>query len=340
MAKWSISTINSLRRCNRQYYFAHVAANHGRKNAFRREAYELKRMQNFLMWPGSVVDKFIETEIIPNIKSLNYSDFDSLAEKAVQMAKKQFEFSQNRLFGDPNVRAGDHKQDFAILQIHKLNEEYTDEDIQGVYDKIHKAVKRFPEIVMPTTGSKLLEFLKEASWLLPNVMNWSFNVESSRVSPQTDLFLIHQNKPVIIDWKLSASFVSDYSRQLIICALSIMNWYKKRNSPGDIPKMEDYSLFEINLLKENENVTSHELNIERASEIIDYINLTGSDIELLLEGRKYEDIDIEEFDITDKDTTCAFCNFRSLCANVLLNGIENEKASFNKHVPNLQFEWD
>lgn len=339
MVKWSISTINSLRRCNRQYYFAHVAANHGRKNTFRREAYELKRMQNFLMWPGSVVDKFIETEIIPNIRSLNYSDFDSLAERAVQLAKKQYEFSKKRLFSDPNVRAGNHKQDFAILQMHKLNEEYIEKDTQEVYDKIYNAVRKFPNIVIPTTGSRLLEFLKEASWLLPNVMNWSFNVESSRVSPQIDLFLIHQNKPVIIDWKLSESFVSDYSRQLIVCALSVMNWYKKRSS-GYIPNMEDYRLYEINLLKESENVINHELNAERASEIIDYINLTGSDIELLLGDRKYEEIDIEEFDITDKDTTCAFCNFKSLCANVLLNGLKNEKATFSKHVSNFQFKWD
>ncbi|WP_286757170.1 PD-(D/E)XK nuclease family protein [Roseivirga sp. UBA838] len=338
MAKWSISTINSLRRCNRQYYFAHVAANHGRKNAFRREAYELKRMQNFLMWPGSVVDKFIETEIIPNIKNLDYSDFETLAEKAVQMAKEQYAFSKKRLFSNPDVRAGDHKQDFAILQMHKLNEEYSEDDTQVVYDKIYDAVRKFPDIVIPANGTKLLDFLKEASWLLPNVMNWSFNVESSRVSPQIDLFLIHQNKPVIIDWKLSESFVSDYSRQLIICALSVMNWYKNRD--GQNPDMEDYSLYEINLLKESENVTSHELNVERASEIIDYINLTGSDIELLLGDRKYEEIDIEEFDITDKDTTCAFCNFKSLCAKVLINGIENEKATFNKHVSNLQFEWD
>ncbi len=338
MAKWSISTINSLRRCNRQYYFAHVAANHGRKNAFRREAYELKRMQNFLMWPGSVVDKFIETEIIPNIKNLHYSDFEALAEKAVQMAKEQYAFSKKRLFSNPDVRAGDHKQDFAILQMHKLNEEYSEDDTQVVYNKIYDAVRKFPDIVIPANGTKLLDFLKEASWLLPNVMNWPFNVESSRVSPQIDLFLIHQNKPVIIEWKLSESFVSDYSRQLIICALSVMNWYKNRD--GHNPGMEDYSLYEINLLKESENVTSHELNVERASEIIDYINLTGSDIELLLGDRKYEEIDIEEFDITDKDTTCAFCNFKSLCAKVLINGIENEKATFNKHVSNLQFEWD
>lgn len=338
MAKWSISTINSLRRCNRQYYFAHVAANHGRKNSFRREAYELKRMQNFLMWPGSVVDKFIETEIIPNIKNLHYSDFESLAGKAVQMAKEQYEFSKKRLFSNPDVRVGDHKQDFAILQVHKLNEQYSEDETQKVYDKIYDAVRKFPDIVIPANGKKLLEFLKEASWLLPNVMNWSFNVESSRVSPQIDLFLIHQNKPVIIDWKLSESFVSDYSRQLIICSLSVMNWYKNRD--GHNPDMEDYSLYEINLLKESENVRSHELNIERASEIIDYINLTGSDIELLLGDRKYEEIDIEEIDITDKDTTCAFCNFKSLCAKVLTNGIENEKATFNKHVSNLQFKWD
>lgn len=340
MAKWSISTINSLRRCNRQYYFAHIAANHGRKNAFRREAYELKRMQNFQMWPGSVVDKFIETEIIPNVKKLESKDFELLAEKAVELAKKQYDFSKKKLFSDPKVKAGNHKQTFTILQTHKLNTEYSDSNIEEVYEKVHRAIKRFPEVIIPTSGTNLLEYLKEASWMLPNVMNWSFKVDNSTVSPQIDLFLIHNNKPVVIDWKLSASYVTDYSRQLIVCALSVMNWYKKRSGSSENPSMDDYSLFEVNLLKSTDNVSSHELNIERASEIIDYINLTGSDLELLLGNRTFEEIDIEEFDITDKDTTCAFCNFQKLCASILINGFEYEKATFNKHVSNFQFEWD
>lgn len=38
--KLTYSTINSFLTCERQYYFAHVLASHGRKNLCRREAFE------------------------------------------------------------------------------------------------------------------------------------------------------------------------------------------------------------------------------------------------------------------------------------------------------------
>ena len=123
------------------------------------------------MWPGSVVDKFIEIEITPNVKNLNYSDFENLAEKAVQLARKQYNFSKNRLFSDPNIKTSDHKDDFAILKMHKLNEEYSEQDILIVYDKVFNAVRKFPEVIIPDHECMLLDFLKDASWVLPNVMN-------------------------------------------------------------------------------------------------------------------------------------------------------------------------
>ncbi len=334
MVKWSISTINSLRRCNRQYYFGHVAANHGRKNRFRRKAYELKKMQNLNMWKGSVVDKFIELEIIPQIEDLSFNDFDHLAIQAVEMAKKQYEFSLNKRYLDSKLKMANVKNEFAILQIHELGLPYSQNDIDEVYQSISEAITNIPNVIIPQSNINLVDFLKGASWRLPNVMNWSFNVEKVRVSPQIDLLMFYENKPVIIDWKVSNSYVSDYSRQLIVCAITVMNWDKKRKQEnGKQPfNMEDFTLLEVNLA--NGKVKNHELTIERASEMLDYINLTGSDLALLIENKKYETIDIEDFDLTDKDTTCSFCNFKTLCASVLQNKNSYDEKAYLEHVSN------
>ena len=316
MVKWSISAINQLRRCNRQYYFAQVAASHGRKNPFRREAYELKSMQNLKMWPGSVVDTFIEKQIIPRIDELTREDFPALAEEAVKLAEQQFRFSENLQYKDPDFSKS-KTEAFAILQLHKLNQSYTRQELEEAYQKIRESIRNFPELYLPQTQQYLLEYLKEAGWKCPNVMNWSFEVNGAKVSPQIDLLLFYQNKPVIIDWKVSDSSTSDYSRQLLVCGLTVKNWNKnKAKQNGTKPfKFEDFTLMEVNLW--NKTVKYHNFTQEEANKTLDYINLTASDLDLILGGRKYDQINIEEFDLTDKDTTCNICNFKSLCCATL-----------------------
>ena len=156
---WSYTTVNTLRQCNRKYFFYAVMATHGRKTAARRKAYELKQMQTLQMWQGSVVDKFMEKRLIPAITARQTLDFTAMAEHAVAMAVKQFDFSLYKKYLDPALKKGDIDEEFCILDIHELSKPYEAGDIERCYGVIREAVLRIPTIHMPD-GQPLVDYLK------------------------------------------------------------------------------------------------------------------------------------------------------------------------------------
>jgi hypothetical protein len=326
--KWAYTTVNTWRECNRKYYFASILANHNRKNLIRRKAYELRAMQNLTMWKGSVVDKFLELNIIPKIAEKQELDFQGLSEQAVEFAKKQFRFSENKLYNNPELKKGDIEGEYCILDIHETCQPFTEQEVAECYDDIRKAILNIPTITL-LDGRHLVEILKEANWLLPNVEDRLVYVGNAIVKPQMDLLASYNWKPIIIDWKLSDSMVSDYARQLQICGLTI---YKKRlDTPGKPPYLfEDIQLFEINLLKASSK--QHDFNQDIYNNIIDYITLTSRDIALLTG----DDIDVEDFELTNNQVSCKNCNFRLLCGYLIKNNNTYDEGSYLKSVPDRQ----
>lgn len=331
-AKWSITAINMLRECNRKYYFSQVLATHGRKSALRRKAYELKSMQNLTMWKGSVIDKFMETSIIPMIRDKKTLDFEVLATQAVDLAKRQFEYSKQEVYSDAFISKSEAGADFCILDIHATGKEYSENEVAEAYSLIHETILNIPYIKMPD-GQLLIDFLKQANALTPNVNNWIVYVEDAMVKPQIDLIAYHNWKPVIIDWKVSDSYTSDYSNQLIVCGITV---YLKRLEKTDKPKYEysDIKLFEVNLLKGI--VNEHEFSEEKINRVIDDINLTSKDILLLTNKKEFEEIDIEDFELTDDEGSCLFCNYRKLCSYILLNNNTYDEKSYIEFVQSNQ----
>ncbi|PUZ30548.1 PD-(D/E)XK nuclease superfamily protein [Chitinophaga costaii] len=328
---WSYSTVNTLRQCNRKFYFASLLATHGRKNPLRRKAYELKSMQNLKMWAGSVVDKFMEIVIIPAITNKEDLFFDRLADRAVKMAEEQFKYSKFGFYKDPSQKKGDANSTFCILDIHEIKAPYTEEELASCYATIHQAILRLPEIRLPD-GSLLIDYLKAANSLTPNVNNWLVQIAKARLKPQIDLLGMYNWKPIIIDWKLSASHVSDYSRQLVICGIAV--YLKRLENPEKKPwTHEDIKLYEVNLLKGI--VKQHEFTEDKVNDLINFINLTSSDIQLLI-GSEGSEAVIEDFELTDDEGHCKNCNFQGLCSYLLINNNQYDEKSYIESIQGKQ----
>lgn len=330
---WSYTTVNTLRQCNRKYFFYAVMATHGRKTASRRKAYELKQMQTLQMWQGSVVDKFMEKRLIPAITARQTLDFTAMAENAVAMAVKQFDFSLYKKYLDPALKKGDIDEEFCILDIHELSKPYEAGDIERCYGVIREAVLRIPTIHMPD-GQPLVDYLKSMDHPRPNVMDWVIYLERAKVNPQMDLLGYQQWNPVVMDWKLSASYSSDYSRQLLICGITV--YFKRLEQRDKTPyTFEKIKLYEVNLFKGQ--VKEHVFTQDEVNEMIDYINLTGEDIYLLTGNRKYEEFEITEFDQTDNQSSCRMCNFRPLCSYLLTHKNCYDEKSYLEYVRDQQY---
>ena len=204
LINWSYSTVNTLRKCERQFAFAKVIANRGIKNPLRRRAYELKQMKTLTMWPGSVVDYVMETQVIPTLKRRQRLDSKVIADQAIALALEQFEFSRQQKYRNPKVTKSGAGQAYCIIQNHELGQPVSEHDLQQALAIIHTSITNLPTIEMPGGELSLLEYLHSARALIPNMMGWSFEVETAKVSPQIDLVVYDQHfRPAIIDWKVS-----------------------------------------------------------------------------------------------------------------------------------------
>jgi len=288
-------------------------------------------MQNLKMWAGSVVDKFMEVVIIPAIANKEDLFFEELAEKAVRIAEEQFRYSKFGFYKDPSQKKSDANTTFCILNIHEVKEPYGEEELAACYATIRQAILKLPEIRMPD-GTLIIDYLKAANSLTPNVNNWLVQIEKARLKPQIDLLGMHNWKPVIIDWKLSASYVSDYSRQLIICGITV--YLKRLENPEKKPwTYEDIKLYEVNLLKGI--VKQHEFTEDKVNDLINFINLTSSDISLLTGGEEAE-ANVDDFELTDDEAHCKNCNFQSLCSYLLINNNQYDEKSYIESIQGKQ----
>jgi hypothetical protein len=333
--EWSFSALSTLRKCNRMYYFQYLAPSHHFANPFRRKAHELKKSKNLLMWRGSIIDKIMEIEIMPLIKEKKEIDFNQVANNAIKLAKRQFKFSQEKLYRIKENSESNIGADYCILDIHETNAPYTEEQLNNVYKSVQEIILGIPEIKMPN-GDSLLSYLKKASFIAPNLRGWSFEFENIRISPQIDLFMFVQNKAVVLDWKVSESAVGDYSRQLVMGGITVMDTYRKKAEAGTAKRLgfPDIQLLEINLFKKT--AIEHKFNKDVVNECVDYIYINSDDIQLLTENKPFDQLSIEDFPITDKEGTCIFCKFRPLCVHILTNKNQYDEKAYNNSFQDQQ----
>jgi hypothetical protein len=317
--RWSISNVNMLRRCQRQYYFANIMAHHSFSNPLRRRAYELKQMKNLKMWRGSIVEKAIERRVINHLNEGLPVYRKEVISEAFKLAERQLEFSAKQLYKDKSLTKNQVGDDYCILDKHKLDSPFEQGELEGIYADIEKSINNFFDTCF-ADGTYILDFISAANWRKPNLMSIKFEFEKISVTPQIDLLLYKDNKPVVIDWKVSNAESSDYARQLFVCGIAIKDQNARK---GRKFNFNDIELYEINLLKST--VKQHHLNREKVNETIDYIYQTAGDIDLLVKGINFDEVAIEEFELTENEGSCAMCNFQPLCEDILTKNVKDHE---------------
>jgi hypothetical protein len=233
------------------------------------------------MWRGSIVDKIMEIEIMPRIKERENIDFNLIADKAVELAKRQFHFSEKKLYRLKENSESKVGADYCILDVHEANVSYTEADLAKVLTSIREIITGIPNIKMPEGNMTVIEYASKATFIAPNLRGWSFEFENVKISPQLDLFMFVENKAVVLDWKVSESDVSDYSRQLIIGGITVFDTYRKKAAQGKGKKLSfsDIRLMEVNLFKQT--AKEHPFTKQIVDDCIDYIYLNSNDVEML-----------------------------------------------------------
>ena len=339
--KWSYTKVNTSRQCKRKFFFRYVLGSRGRTNQLRRKTYELGKMQTFDMWQGSVVDTVMTKVVLPAMIAKQSLDFERIAEEAVTLAKKQFSYSEQKLYRQTPPKKKDRnkedeEQQPCILEVHELNKPVEEKDIHEALGKIKSAILNLPNIKMPGKEGLLVDYLRNSHPLIPNVQSWSFEIEGIRINPQMDLVGYQDFKPFVIDWKVSESMSSDYSRQLAICGMTVY-YTRLRTAEAEGKKpytYEDIRLFKVNLLEGE--VEEYHFSEDDINDIIDTINLTGGDIETM-ECETWEEVDMASLSCTENEANCQFCGFKLLCTYLYLNNHEYDEEHYLQSIQAAEF---
>jgi hypothetical protein len=334
--EWSISKLSALRQCHRKFYFAYELKDFHFTHPIRRKAHELSQSKNLRMWQGSLIDEYFSKTIISLYQKKQVPDFNKLADELVSIAKRQFEFSSKQLYHDRSLTKKSAGDAYQILDIHEWNVPYKEEDLLRVYSTIKEIIQQIPTYNSPEEGKNLHEYLTESSFLLPNVQGWSFMFDNVKLNPQIDFIRYKGDQIHVIDWKVSESDVSDYSKQLYLAGIVAFHNIKKsaiskgKNPPG----MENVSLYEINLM--NGNVKPHPFTKETTAGALDYVYMHSAEQEQLSGDKEWHELNIEDYETTDKKETCAFCKFKPLCIHLIKNNYRYDEAEYYKLVQNHQ----
>ena len=101
--EWSISKLSALRQCHRKFYFAYELSDFHFTHPIRRKAFELAQSKNLRMWQGTLIDNFFSKKIISIYKKKQVPNFNALADELVDIAKRQFAFSEQHLYRDKSM---------------------------------------------------------------------------------------------------------------------------------------------------------------------------------------------------------------------------------------------
>jgi CRISPR/Cas system-associated exonuclease Cas4 (RecB family) len=299
--RWSFSSHRTFRRCQRQYFFGSIAANHKTKDRIRKEAYLLKQVKQLSTWKGTIIHQGIHKFVIPYLIDRKSIDWSAVSDKTLDLAKRQFAFSKALKYRQQGI-AKSHHDDYCILTEHDRGEEVPTEIIDKIYNDIIDCLNG-------TTFQKEIIPFVEGQKGYYSERNLSQKYEGAQISAVADLIFTRPSGSVaIVDWKYEQDYsFGDHKHQV-----ALYGWVLKHQ--WNIANPELIELYEVQLREGR--IVRHEFNLSVMEELEDLMFQSIHEIRALCEDRKYADQDINDFEFARSGNSCAFCSFVKLCREV------------------------
>lgn len=302
--KWSVSAHNSMRRCQRLFIYGQVVASHNARDSLRHEAYLLKQLQSLSTWQGSIVHRVLATSFLADVRAGRPIDPVALSTTAHDLANRQFAFSAARKYREPGQTKGAAGDAYCALYEHEYGEDIPSDRLDLVLTTITRCFEHL------AGQEAFLAHLAGGSAHLAE-LPLNFKLAGSAITATLDLVYQGTNgQLVVVDWKVAGSETSDYSWQLLVYALAVA-----RCGRWPTIEAEAIELYEANLLRNQ--VRQHLVSAERLQEAEDFIYRSLVEREELVGKDRFDDLNLDEFEVAERPGTCYHCNFASLCLRQL-----------------------
>lgn len=304
--RWSYSASRSFRQCQRQWYFKNIVASARSKDPIRRRAYLLSKLQSVSAWRGKIVDDVISKMIVPSLNRRQTITLRVAKEWARDLFDRQLAYALRHPIADPDLRVSAEGDEFAILHGMEYGPAPTEEELQRAWSEIERALNNLYAMDGVRSPLKSAEYVIAQRALQYELM------DGVTVLAYPDAIAFQaSDRPVIIDWKVHAFGQNDAWFQLAIYAIAL-----SRSRHADFPAQfsaepKTVRLLEAQLL--TDSVREHELDDEQIEEAEEYIVKSAYEITCLTEGKKYSELNAEDFKLAIYGETCQRCAFRAIC---------------------------
>lgn len=297
--KWSYSAHGAFKRCHRMYFFRYVMSSHNARDPARRKSFLLSQLQHSSAWMGSLAHKVIAKEFIPFAKRGSPLSESKLVEHITQLAEKQYEFSEKKLYR--TTKKKDAEDEYCALYAHEYGTEIDRTTTMS-------NVKEFASNIALNLLSQenILELLSHSSWLKSEVnLPWKMDTRATVFGQLDILAFMEDGNPVIIDWK-TGSLGSGSKAQMAIYGKLVLNKWKRFNP-------EDIEIIEVNL--RHGKVINHKMSDAATRLAEDFIYRSVSDILQVTQDHKFNTQikRLSEYSYAGSENSCRYCSFRKLC---------------------------
>lgn len=303
---WSISAHHCWRRCQRQFFFDQLMGNARANDAKRRRAYEMGLIRDPKTWVGSVIHLALQNGLVPELRQGRWPSEKMMIEQSVELARSQFAFSAARAFEDTKKsEAGDR---FCILAPH-----YFDQPVPS--DILTKSVVTIAESLERLLRSqRAREYFAERTVYRAECV-FTFAMQPMTVRAVADLVLIGKDDRCleIVDWKATRL----YSRAHL--QVAVYAFAAQQTEALKQYCLENPSGYVVNVFDPDPGAafdTPFRVSPHTLTETTDFIYESVESIQAVVQGRKYDQLDIEDFEYAQNPNTCAICNWRLLCAEL------------------------
>jgi len=308
--KWSYTESKMFSKCQRKWYYFSIVANPNSKDSLRREAYLLKQLQTVYAWRGSLVDSVIQKVIVPKMIYHYLPSESQVLDYAIQLMEKQIAFGKERRHLCRDITKSSTSEEYCAFYELEYGNGLDEEKLQEAKNDVIISLKNLlhSDLIKEVTKNNLYIVAQRE-------LTFPFE-EDIIVSCTPDMIVFFKDKPpLIVDWKVHFFGNVDAWLQLGIYAIGLVKTKPHRDFPQDLRQMgpSKVHLIEYQLLKNIQR--EYSISAEEIADIEDYIFESSTRMKRLVNGRKYNRLDISRFETARSPEICEKCQFKKLCWN-------------------------
>lgn len=307
--RWSYSKSKIFFQCQRKWYYMEILANARTKDTFRKEAYILKQLKSIYAWRGSVVDNVIEKFIVPKIKMRRIPSEEEVIDFSNKLIDKQLKFGRLKKYRLPEITKSVAADEYSAFFDVEYNGDLDENELLGAKNEVKVSL-------LNLIKSDFLKEIMENSKYIISQRPLQFQYADTSISCTPDLLIFYENRaPSIIDWKVHAFANADYRLQLGIYGFALSRINPHKDFPKDsleiMKNPTEIQFIEYQLLKNK--IRNYYLDSNDFIIIENYIYQSITQINRLINGGKFEQLDINQFKTALSPNLCESCSFKKIC---------------------------